>query len=160
MIKSQMELLELQKSWKSGFARETGRILVCAGTGCVANGSLKVYENLLEEVKQRGAYISVQMLLENETSGTTVVKSGCHGFCEMGPLVRVEPAGILYTKVKPEDAAEIVTALLEAKEPVERLLYKHPVSGEHYAEESEIPFYKHQTRNVLSHCGVIDAEDI
>lgn len=160
MINSPMQLLELQKNWKSGFEKETGRILVCAGTGCVANGSLKVYENLLEEVKRRGAFVSVQMLLEEGTPGTTVVKSGCHGFCEMGPLVRVEPAGILYTKVKPEDASDIVTALLENQAPVERLLYKHPVSGECYAEESEIPFYKHQSRNVLSHCGVIDAEDI
>ncbi|HEY8463489.1 MAG TPA: NADH-quinone oxidoreductase subunit NuoF [Bacillota bacterium] len=161
MIKSRQELIDLRDRWKAGFARETNRILICAGTGCVANGSLKVYEALLKEVKQRDAYISVQMLLEDEnSSGTAVVKSGCHGFCEMGPLVRVEPAGILYTKVKPEDAAEIVTALLEKQGPVERLLYKHPNSGEIYAKELEIPFYRHQTRNVLSHCGTIDAEDI
>lgn len=160
MIKSQQELIQLHNHWKAGFERETGRILVCAGTGCVANGSLHVYEILLEEVKKRGAFISVEMLLEEEKSGTTVVKSGCHGFCEMGPLVRVEPAGILYTKVKPEDAAEIVAALIDKTGPVERLLYKHPVSGEHYAKEAEIPFYKHQTRNVLSNCGKIDAEDI
>jgi NADH-quinone oxidoreductase subunit F len=161
MIKSRMELEQLQKTWKTGFARETARILICAGTGCVANGSLQVYEKLQVEVQQRGAYITVQMLLEDEqATGTTVVKSGCHGFCEMGPLVRVEPAGILYTKVKPEDAAEIVVALLEGKGPVERLLYQHPVTGERFVKETEIPFYKHQTRNVLSHCGTIDAEDI
>jgi NADH-quinone oxidoreductase subunit F len=161
MIKSRMELEQKQQAWKTGFGRETARILVCAGTGCVANGSLQVYDKLRAEVEQRGAYITVQKLLEEEeATGTTVVKSGCHGFCEMGPLVRVEPAGILYIKVKPEDAAEIVTALLEGKGPVERLLYKHPVTGERFAKESEIPFYKHQTRNVLSHCGTIDAEDI
>jgi NADH-quinone oxidoreductase subunit F len=161
MIKSRMELEQLQKTWKTGFGRETARILICAGTGCVANGSLQVYEKLQAEIQQRGAYISVQMLLEDEkATGTAVVKSGCHGFCEMGPLVRVEPAGILYIKVKPEDAAEIVTALLEGRGPVERLLYQHPVTGERFVKETEIPFYKHQTRNVLSHCGRIDAEDI
>jgi NADH-quinone oxidoreductase subunit F len=161
MIKSCTELEQKQQAWRNGFKRETARILVCAGTGCVANGSLQVYEKLRAEVEQRGAYIEVQKLLEEEeAAGTTVVKSGCHGFCEMGPLVRVEPAGILYTKVKPEDATEIITALLEGQGPVERLLYQHPVTGERFAKESEIPFYKHQTRNVLSHCGTIDAEDI
>jgi NADH-quinone oxidoreductase subunit F len=160
MIKSRAELEQMQQTWKKGFERESARILICAGTGCVANGSLQVYEKLQAEVAQRGCYISVQMLLEEEASGTTVVKSGCHGFCEMGPLVRLEPAGILYTKVKPEDATEIVTALLEGSGPVERLLYQHPVTGKKFAKESEIPFYKHQTRNVLSHCGTIDAEDI
>jgi NADH-quinone oxidoreductase subunit F len=160
MIKSRAQLEELQQTWKKGFEREAARILICAGTGCVANGSLLVYEKIQAEVARRGAYITVQMLLEAEKTGTTVVKSGCHGFCEMGPLVRVEPAGILYTKVKPEDAPEIVTALLEGQGPVERLLYKHPVTGERFVRESDIPFYKHQTRNVLSHCGTIDAEDI
>jgi NADH-quinone oxidoreductase subunit F len=160
MIKSRAELEQLQQAWEKGFERETARILICAGTGCVANGSLQVYAKLQEEVERRGAFITVEKLLETDETGTTVVKSGCHGFCEMGPLVRVEPGGILYTKVKPEDAAEIVTALIEGTGPVERLLYKHPVSGETFAKEHEIPFYKHQTRNVLSHCGTIDAEDI
>lgn len=161
MIKSKAEFEQHASQWKAGFARETSRILVCAGTGCVANGSLLVYDAIKAEVKAKGSYISVQMLLEDEeAAGTTVVKSGCHGFCEMGPLVRVEPAGILYTKVKPEDAAEIVAALIAGKGPVERLLYRHPVTGEVFAREAEIPFYKHQTRNVLSNCGVIDAEDI
>lgn len=159
-IDSRETLNTLGKTWKEGFAKETARILVCAGTGCVANGSLQVYEALKEEVQRRNAYVTVEMLLEEEQSGTTVVKSGCHGFCEMGPLVRLEPGGILYIKVTKEDAAEIVTALLEGKGPVERLLYKHPITGEIYAEESNIPFYKHQTRTVLQHCGVIDPEDI
>lgn len=159
-IDSRETLNTLGKTWKEGFAKETARILVCAGTGCVANGSLQVYEALKEEVQRRNAYVTVEMLLEEGQSGTTVVKSGCHGFCEMGPLVRLEPGGILYIKVTKEDAAEIVTALLEGKGPVERLLYKHPITGEIYAEESNIPFYKHQTRTVLQHCGVIDPEDI
>lgn len=161
LIDSRQTLLNLRQTWKKGFEKEKSRILVCAGTGCVANGSLRVYEAIKAEVEKRNAYISVEMLLEEENaSGTTVIKSGCHGFCEMGPLVRLEPSGVLYTKVKYEDAEEIVTALLEGKKPVERLLYKHPVTGEIYAQEMEIPFYKHQTRHILSHCGVIDPENI
>ena len=78
----------------------------------------------------------------------------------MGPLVRLEPSGILYTKVKAEDAAEIVAALLDGKEPVERLLYRHPVTNEVYAEEEQIPFYHHQQRTALVHCGQIDPEEI
>jgi len=159
-IDSRETLNTMGKTWKEGFAKETARILVCAGTGCVANGSLQVYEALKAEVQRRNAYVSVEMLLEEGQSGTTIVKSGCHGFCEMGPLVRLEPGGILYIKVSKDDATDIVTALLEGKGPVERLLYKHPVTGEIYAEESNIPFYKHQTRTVLQHCGVIDPEDI
>ena len=78
----------------------------------------------------------------------------------MGPLVRLEPSGILYTKVKAEDAAEIVEALVSGGKPVERLLYRHPLTGEVYAEEHQIPFYHHQQRTALAHCGQIDPEDI
>lgn len=160
MIDSRTKLNELQQKWKAGFEKETARILICAGTGCVANGSLKVYEALKNEVEKRGAYVSVELLLEEGKPGTSVVKSGCHGFCEMGPLVRLEPQGILYTKVKEGDAVEIVAGLFEGNGPVERLLYHHPVTGDVFAEEHKIPFYRNQTRNVLGHCGVIDPEDI
>lgn len=162
LIDSRETLNTLQSTWKAGFEKETARVLICAGTGCVANGSLQVYDAIKAAIEKAGAYISVEMLLEkdNELHGTSVVKSGCHGFCEMGPLVRIEPGGVLYTKVKVEDAQEIVDALINKKPPVERLLYKHPVTGKIYAEESEIPFYKHQSRNVLSNCGVLNPEDI
>ena len=72
----------------------------------------------------------------------------------------MSPPGVLYTRVKAEDAKEIVDALVNGKEPVERLLYHHPTTGEIYKEEHNIPFYKHQNRNSLGHCGVIDPEDI
>mgnify|MGYP000858739344 FL=1 len=155
------KLLQWQKEWSQGFQREKARILVCAGTGCVANGSLDVYKALKKEVEDKGEFVTVDLLLEEEEkTGVSVVKSGCHGFCEMGPLVRLEPSGVLYTKVKAEDAKEIVEALLSGGEPVERLLYRHPISKEVYAEENKIPFYHHQKRNALAHCGVIDPEDI
>ncbi len=159
MSKEQLE--QWKNQWRQGFDREKARILVCAGTGCVANGSLAVYAALKKEVEARGAFVTVDLLLEEEEkTGVAVVKSGCHGFCEMGPLVRLEPSGILYTKVKVEDAAEIVEALLTGGEPVARLLYHHPVTGEVYAAEHQIPFYHNQQRTALAHCGRIDPEDI
>lgn len=160
MIRSSAELTNLRDRWKHGFQKEKARILVCAGTGCVANGSLKVYEALKQEAARRGEYVSVELLLEKGVPGVSVVKSGCHGFCEMGPLVRLEPSGVLYTKVKPEDAAEIVEGLVSGKGPVERLLYHHPVTGRIFTEEHNIPFYKNQQRNALANCGRIDPEDI
>lgn len=160
MIESKQQLTELRSTWKDGYQKEKSRILICAGTGCVANGSLVIYEALKKEVSERGLYADVQMMLEDGCAGVTVVKSGCHGFCEMGPLVRIEPAGILYTKVKEADAAEIVAALAENLPPVKRLLYHHPVTHEIFVKEDEIPFYKHQQRTVLANCGVIDPEEI
>lgn len=133
------------------------RVLVCAGTGCVANGSLNIYNRLCELVKEQG--LSVEVVAQRE-DGVDIAKSGCHGFCEMGPLVRIEPAGILYTKVKLADVEEIVEATLKGDKAVERLLYQHPVTGEHFAKEEEIPFYKKQHRYSLSECGHLDPEDL
>lgn len=82
-------------------------------------------------------------------------KSGCHGFCEMGPLVRIEPEGYLYTKVQLSDCEEIVEKTILNNEPIDRLAYKR--NGEIYRKQEEIPFYKNQTRIVLEHCGHIDA---
>src|SRR5690554_1273824 len=160
MIDSKTKLCELRDKWQAALEHEKARILVCAGTGCVANGSLQVYQALKQEVEASGEYVSVDLIIEEEESGISVVKSGCHGFCEMGPLVRLEPSGVLYTKVKVEDAKEIVDALVNGAEPVERLLYHHPTTGQVFKEEHNIPFYKHQNRNSLGHCGVIDPEDL
>lgn len=154
------QLLQWQQEWRRGFQKEQARILVCAGTGCVANGSLEVYHALKQEVQARGEFATVDLLLEAEKTGVSVVKSGCHGFCEKGPLVRLEPSGVLYTKVKPEDAAEVVEALFATGQPVERLLYHAPGTGEVFVQENQIPFYLHQKRTSLAHCGVIDPEDI
>ncbi len=159
MIESKKELEALREKWSKGYENEKCRILICAGTGCVANGSLKVYEALKKSVEAKGNFVSVEMMLEDGCSGTTVVTSGCHGFCEKGPLVRIEPSGVLYTKVKEEDVPEIIEALSSGKS-VERLLYHDPASGEAFAEEMSIPFYKHQNRNTLEHCGAIDPEEI
>jgi NADH-quinone oxidoreductase subunit F len=89
-----------------------------------------------------------------------VSKSGCQGFCQMGPLVTIEPDGILYCRVKPDDVAEIVESTLKQHAVVERLLYKDPANGDRCRGQADIPFYKQQQRTVLRQCGRIDPEDI
>lgn len=160
MIDSKAELEALREKWSQGYRREEARILICAGTGCVANGSLTIYEAIKREVEAKGSFVTVEMMLEDGCSGVSVVKSGCHGFCEMGPLVKLEPSGVLYCKVRETDATEIVDTLLSGREPVQRLLYHQPATGETFAEEDHIPFYKYQTRNALANCGAIDPEEI
>jgi NADH-quinone oxidoreductase subunit F len=86
--------------------------------------------------------------------------TGCPGFCEQGPLVMIHPQGILYTHVKPKDAAEIVSKTIQKNEIVERLLFQDPHSGEKIVYESEVPFYKEQTRVLLKNSGVIDPRKI
>ncbi|MBQ4577085.1 MAG: NAD(P)H-dependent oxidoreductase subunit E, partial [Firmicutes bacterium] len=138
---------------------EHKKILVCGGTGCVAGGSMDIYARFQELIGQ-GGFSFVDLELEtHEEPNVTVKKSGCHGFCEMGPLVRIEPYGILYVKVKPEDADEIFQETIIKGKPVQRLLYTD-AEGKTHATEHDIPFYKKQRREVLEHCGAIDAESI
>lgn len=160
-VRSTEDLLALAERYKKGLDKSTVRVLVCGGTGCVANGSLKVYDELVRRASEAGILASVDLLVEDESaSGITAAKSGCHGFCQMGPLVRIEPAGILYTKVNPSDVGEIVDKTLKSGEVVERLVYHFPTTGEAFAREHEIPFYRRQKRVALANCGAIDAEDI
>ncbi len=160
MIDTKEKMESLRQEWSEGYKKEKNRILICAGTGCVANGSLKVYEAIKKAVEAKGDYVSVEMMLEDGCAGTTIVTSGCHGFCEKGPLVRIDPAGILYTKVKEEDVPDIVASLEPGSSPVTRLLYHEPNTGEVFAEAEKIPFYKYQNRNSLENCGFIDPEEI
>lgn len=146
----------LYKRLSASLNNQKKRVIVCAGTGCVAGGSLEIYRILKDMVKEKG--LLIETLLEEEKDKIGVNKSGCHGFCEMGPLVRIEPYNYLYIKVKPEDCQEIFEKTLMNGEPVERLMYHY--NGRVYAEQENIPFYKKQTRVVLEHCGSIDAESI
>ena len=120
------------------------RVLVCGGTGCLASGSGKIYEKLKELTKD---HTGVEVKIGEEIAHTKVMKSGCHGFCEMGPLVRIEPYNYLYIKVKLEDCEEIYNETILGGRPVERLLYK--MDGVTYPSQEEIPFYAKQTRLVL-----------
>lgn len=123
-------------------------VLVCQGTGCLSSGSDAVYEALKEEISRQGI------------SHAEVDFTGCHGFCEQGPNVVIEPEGIFYTHVQAEDAPEIVTSHLRDGKPVERLFYHDPITGKAVPHYSEINFYKKQQRVILRNCGHINPEKI
>lgn len=157
-IKTKQELEEQRKLYRKYLDSQSKQILICAGTGCVASGSLEIYARLKELMEEKGLSCSISLEEEkHETIG--LKKSGCHGFCEMGPLLRIEPAGILYIKVKVEDCEEIIEKSIINNDIVSHLVYKSSdfVS---YEKQEEIPFYKQQTRIALEHCGHINAESL
>lgn len=138
------------------------RLIICGGTGCIANGSLKVRDALIEELKKAGEDVEVELAAETPEKpfcGTYFSKSGCQGFCQKGPLLRIEPEGIFYTHVKPEDAAEIVAVTLQTGEIIDRLVYRDPATDKPCRHENEIGFYTRQKRVVLENC-TIEPDDL
>ncbi len=140
--------------------RSRGRlnVLVCAGTGCIASGAMKVYDYLRTTCQSRGIPVAVCLKDEAGKEGIHLKKSGCHGFCEIGPLVCIEPLDILYAHVKVEDCDEIIEKTILGGEVIERLLYTQ--NGVSYQRRDDIPFYKNQHRVVLKNSGKSDAEDM
>ena len=124
-------------------------VLICAGTGCKSAGSKEVELAFQKEIKAKGLADEVM-----------VVETGCHGFCEYGPLVIVYPEGTFYSRVTAEDVPEIVESHLLKGRLVERLLYHEPMTHEMIPNYSDINFYKKQHRLVLAHCGSINPEQI
>ena len=124
-------------------------VLICGGTGCISSGSKKVQETFEKEIEVNG--------LANEVK---IVETGCHGFCEMGPLVIIYPEGTFYVCVQPADVPEIVESHLFKGRIVERLLYKEPMTQEKVPSYDEINFYKKQLRLVLKNCGHINPDEI
>ena len=125
----------------------THYILVCGGTGCESSNADLIYKNLLEEAKNFGVEDKVQ-----------IVKTGCFGFCEKGPIVKVLPEDSFYVEVKPEDAKEIIAEQVVKGREVKRLLYNKEKKS--IEEVEEIQFYQKQLRIVLRNCGVINPENI
>jgi NADH-quinone oxidoreductase subunit F len=124
-------------------------VSVCGGTGCQSADSEKIVENLRKEVEKAG--------LSDEV---TVAITGCFGFCEKGPIVKIQPDNTFYVQVTPEDAQEIVTEHLLNGRSVARLLYEEPTVKEKVKRQDEMSFYKKQMRIALRNCGLIDPEDI
>lgn len=124
------------------------KILICGGTGCLSSKSKDIKENLEKELKERNI------------NDVKVVLTGCFGFCEKGPIVKVVPANNFYIEVKPEDAKKIVEIDIIGDKKVERILYKDPVSQEAILDYKKMNFYQKQERRVLKNCGVIDPENI
>ena len=140
VINSFEDFKEKQSLFKNSLQKQYRKVIVCGGTGCVAGGSMNVYKELKRLVKEKGILAEVD--LEREDEGIGMKKSGCHGFCEKGPLVRIEPERYLYTKVKVEDCEEIVNKTLINNKPVERLMYKF--NGKLFKTQESIPFMKNK----------------
>lgn len=157
-LSSREELTAFRAVCKKAFQCEKTKILVCGGTGCVAGGSLDIYARLQQLLTERNIPVEVELADEPHGDVVGMKKSGCHGFCEMGPLVRIEPQGWLYTRVKVDDCEEIVEKTIIGGENIERLAYKQ--NGVVYQKQEEIPFYKKQTRLVLQSCGHINSTSI
>ncbi len=150
-IESKTQFDALQKQARDRNESREQQVLVCCGTGCLASGSKHVAEAFAEEVAKRGLDVSIGMFVKN---------TGCHGFCERGPLVVLQPSGILYTKVKPARVGEIVEKTIVEGEIIPGLLYKNPADGQRIEKYEEIPFYRHQVRVAMRNIGRIDPIDI
>ena len=151
------QFITLRAEAKALRERQSKQVLVCAGTGCVASGSMKVYDYLKTAIEERGLKVSVTLKDEAGKKGLHLKKSGCHGFCEIGPLVAIEPMGVLYTHVHVEDCDEIIEKTILGGEIIDRLLYQE---NRAYMHRDDIPFYKGQHRMVMKNSGLSDAEDI
>ncbi|MBK5242259.1 NADH-quinone oxidoreductase subunit NuoF [Clostridium sp.] len=158
MLHNRNDLINIRNDYKVSLGMQKKKILICAGTGCIAGGSLDIYDELVRLMVDKGINCEIKLEVEPHDESVGIKKSGCHGFCEMGPLVRIEPWGYLYIKVKTEDCAEIIEKTILNNECVERLAYTK--DGKIYKKQEEIPFYSKQTRLALEHCGHIDANSI
>jgi NADH:ubiquinone oxidoreductase subunit F (NADH-binding)/(2Fe-2S) ferredoxin/ferredoxin len=123
-------------------------IFICQGTGCVSGKSLEITTSLEKAIAEKGL------------AGVKVDFTGCHGFCEQGPVAIIEPEGIFYAHVTPVDVPEIVESHLRGGKPVERLYYKDPLSGQPVPYYKDIRFYSMQQRIILRNCGRINPERI
>ena len=148
-IKSFDELKNVQKRFKAGRDPKKPSVTICGGTGCLAYGTQKLIDSFREELAKR-----------NLTDKIDFRTSGCHGFCERGPMVVVGPENIFYQRVGLGDAAEIIDKTLLKGEVIDRLLYVDPATGEKIVHEENVPFYKKQTRLVFGLNFKIDPEKL
>ena len=161
MIKNKEELLDVRKSAVEELASYDCRILVCSGTGCIATGSNKIHE-IFQEMTDGLDGIKLEFAPhdKDEHDKIGVKKTGCQGFCELGPLVRIQKGDkvVQYVKVQPEDCREIFEQTVLGDTVIQRLLYSK--GDTHYTSPDEIPFIAKQTRIVLENCGKVDAESL
>ena len=138
------------------------QVMVCAGTGCVAGGALEVFAKLQEATAAAGVRVALSLEAcdgsHGENDAGLLAVSGCHGFCQLGPLVHILPDDILYTHVRVRDVEAIVGETLGQGEVIERLLYQDPTDGARKRGRGDIGFYHQQLRWVLERCGGVDPE--
>jgi NADH-quinone oxidoreductase subunit F len=150
-LKTPSQLNKYRKECQAELDKYPRKILVCCGPGCLASGAQKVSDEFKRILKKKRI---------KDFSVAALKETGCHGFCEMGPLVVIEPDGTFYTHVKPKDVEEIIEQTIKKKQIVERLLYTDPKSGKTIANYNDIDFYKHQQRIALRNIGKIQQCDI
>jgi len=143
-------LVELREKLADKKQKNAGKLIsLCAGSGCGAYGTAKVHHALMQELKRQKLDKKVQVKL-----------TGCHGFCEKGPIMVIHPDGIFYPQVKEKHVAEIVEKTVKKGELVDALVYKDPASRKKITLEKDIPFYKLQQRIIFGNNGLIDPTSI
>ena len=125
------------------------QILICAGTGCKASASQQISENLIKTIKEK--YIADKV---------DIITTGCFGFCEKGPIIKIIPCNTFYVHVTPEDTEEIINEHIINGRKVERLLYVDPKTNKTVSDSKHMDFYKKQVRIALRNCGFINPENI
>jgi len=162
MIRNNEELSQARLAAEAQLKAYDCRILVCSGTGCIATGSNKIHEIFEGLVKETPG---IELVFSpcgghHDEPAVGVKKTGCQGFCELGPLVRIQKGDrvIQYVKVQPEDCKEIIEKSVVGDEVIDRLLYRKAETS--YVSPEEIPFIAKQTRIVLENCGKFDAESL
>ena len=162
MIHTVEELVQAQHNACEVIKHYDCRILVCSGTGCIATGSHNIYDIFSKLVKETEG---VELVFSpcgghHDEKAVGVKKTGCQGFCELGPLVRIQKGDkvIQYVKVQPDDCQDILAKSVLGDEVIDRLLYKKGETA--YVQPDEIPFIAKQTRIVLENCGKFDAESL
>jgi NADP-reducing hydrogenase subunit HndC len=148
-IKSAAELEELRKDILSKRDPNKPCITLCSGTACLASGSEDVAASIEEEIKKQGLSGKVDFR-----------RTGCHGFCEKGPIIVIHPEEVCYLQIESKDVPEIISQTIKENKVVERLLYTDPNTNEKIIHESEIPFYNNQRRLVFGSNGRIDPKSI
>ena len=148
-IKTAADLVALQQSLAATCDPDKVRVTVCGGTGCRTSGSEKVIDAFRQALVAQGLDATVDVMV-----------TGCHGFCERGPVVVIKPQGVFYERVKLEDVPELVSETLVHRRVVDRLLYSDPLTGRKITYEHEVPFYQLQTRVVLDQNGLVDPTSI
>ena len=143
-------LEKLRNSLQNRHTQGKQRVIsLCAGSGCAAYGTSKVYQRLKQELAHQGMQDEVEVKL-----------SGCHGFCEKGPIMVLYPEGIFYPQVKEENVPEIVEKTVKNGELIRSLLFKEPSTKKRITHEKDIPFYQLQQRIIFGNNGIIDPKSI
>ncbi|MFZ5651788.1 MAG: NADH-ubiquinone oxidoreductase-F iron-sulfur binding region domain-containing protein [Bacillota bacterium] len=148
-INSALELEELRKGILSKRDPDKPSIAICAGISCLGLGNDRVISAFEEEIRKQSLEAKVD-----------IRATGCHGFCEKGPIVVIYPEEICYLQVTPEDVPEIISQTVVEKKVIDRLVYTDPNTGEKAARQSEIPFYRNQTRLLIGNSAKINPKSI